>query len=172
MDSHDSPDIPAAARGWSLRWVELITAALVLAFALLLVWDSLRLGTGWADDGPQSGYFPLRIGLGLALCSAWLLMQQLRSWSATTQRFVEAGPLRDVAAVFLPTVAYVALIPWLGIYVPSALLIAWFMRRQGGYGWTRVLPVSAGVALLAFVLFERWFVQPLPKGPLEHWLGF
>lgn len=172
MDAQDRPDDPAPARGWSLRWVELITAGLLLAFALLLIQDSLRLGTGWADDGPQSGYFPFRIGLGLALCSAWLLVQQLRRWSGTTQLFVEAGPLRDVAAVFLPTVAYVALIPWLGIYVPSALLIAWFMRRQGGYGWAKVGGVSVGIALLAFLLFERWFVQPLPKGPLEHWLGF
>ena len=172
MDAQDQPDAPAPGRGWSLRWVELITAGLVLAFAGLLIWDSLRLGTGWADDGPQSGYFPFRIGLGLALCSAWLLAQQLRRWSTTTQRFVEAGALRDVAAVFVPTVIYVALIPWLGIYVPSALLIAAFMRRQGRYGWVRVALVSVGLVLLVFVLFERWFVQPLPKGPLEHWLGF
>ena len=172
MDAQDRPDAPAPARGWSQRWVELITAGLILAFALLLLTDSLRLGIGWADDGPQSGYFPFRIGLGLALCSGWLLLQQLRRWGTATELFVEAGPLRDVAAVFLPTVAYVALIPWLGIYVPSALLIAWFMRRQGGYGWARVALVSAGVALLVFLLFERWFVQPLPKGPLEHWLGF
>jgi hypothetical protein len=152
--------------------VELVTAASLMAFALLLVWDSLRLGTGWAEEGPQSGYFPFRIGLGLAACSAWLLAQQLRRWSACTERFVEAGSLRDVAAVFIPTVVYVALIPWLGIYVPSALLIAWFMRRQGRYGWGRVGGVSTGIALLAFLLFERCFVQPLPKGPLEHWLGF
>lgn len=172
MDAQDRPETPAPAHGWSQRWVELITAGLVMAFAGLLIQDSLRLGIGWADDGPQSGYFPFRIGLGLALCSGWLVLQQLRRWSATIQLFVEAGPLKDVAAVFLPTVVYVALIPWLGIYVPSGLLIGWFMRHQGGYGWAKVAVVSAGLPVLIFLLFERWFVQPLPKGPLEHWLGF
>lgn len=180
----DTPDLPpdgheatggadaAPERGIPLRWVESATAALLLAFAGLLIMDSLRLGTGWADDGPQSGYFPLRIGVGLALCSAWLLVQQLLRWSDTRQVFVGVGPLRDVTAVFVPTVLYVALIPWLGIYVPSTLLIAWFMRRQGGYGWPMVGGVSAGLTVLIFVLFERCFVQPLPKGPLEQWLGF
>jgi len=176
MDAHEEPERAGrsspAAGGWSQRWVELFTWGGLTAFALLLVWDSLRLGTGWAEDGPQSGYFPLRIGLGPAACSGWLLVQQLQRWSVSTARFVEAGPLRDVTAVFLPTVAYVALIPWLGIYLPSALLIAWFMRRQGGYGWAKVGAVAVGLVLLAFLLFERCFVQPLPKGPLEHWLGF
>lgn len=180
----DTPELPpdgtkltegadaAPVRGIPLRWVESVAAALLLVFAGLLIVDSQRLGIGWADDGPQSGYFPFRIGLGLALCSAWLLGQQLLRWSTTRQMFVEAGPLRDVTAVFVPTVLYVALIPWLGIYVPSALLIAWFMRRQGGYGWLLVGGVSAGLTVLIFVLFERCFVQPLPKGPLEQWLGF
>ena len=175
MDAQEQPgDTGQAARpgGIPLRWAELVTAALLLIFAGLLLKDSLRLGIGWADDGPQSGYFPFRIGLGLVACSGWVLVQQLRHWSGTTQRFVEAGPLKDVAAVFLPTVLYVALIPWLGIYVPSALLIAWFMRRQGGYAWVKVGAVSVGLVVLVFLLFERWFVQPLPKGPLEHWLGF
>jgi hypothetical protein len=162
----------APRRGLSLRWVEAVTAALLLTFAGLLITDSQRLGIGWADDGPQSGYFPFRIGVGLALCSAWLLGQQLLRWSSNRQMFVEAGPLRDVVAVFLPTVLYVALIPWLGIYVPSALLIAWFMRRQGGYGWSMAGGVSVGLSVAIFVLFERCFVQPLPKGPLEQWLGF
>ena len=51
-------------------------------------------------------------------------------------------------------------------------LIAWFMLRHGRY---RVLPtaaVSIGVPLLAFLVFERWFLVPLPKGPLEAMLGF
>lgn len=175
MDAQDQPGDAGGAterRGLPQRWVELGTAAMLLAFAGLLILDSLRLGTGWADDGPQSGYFPFRIGLGLAACSGWLLVQQLRCWSSATQLFVERGPLLDVTAVFLPTVLYVALIPWLGIYVPSALLIAWFMRRQGGYAWVKVGAVSVGLVVLIFLLFERWFVQPLPKGPLEHWLGF
>jgi hypothetical protein len=28
------------------------------------------------------------------------------------------------------------------------------------------------VPLVLFMMFERWFLVPLPKGPLEAWLGF
>ncbi|MDT9000388.1 tripartite tricarboxylate transporter TctB family protein [Paucibacter sp. APW11] len=158
--------------GLPLRWVELLLALLLVAGALLLISDSLRLGIGWADDGPRSGYFPFRIGIGLAVCSAWVAVQQLLAWRRTRTLFAEHGQLRDVAAVLLPTAVYVCLIPWLGIYLPSALLIAWFMWRNRGYRWWSVASVSVGVSMLVFIVFERWFTQPLPKGPIEHWLGF
>jgi hypothetical protein len=59
-----------------------------------------------------------------------------------------------------------------GLYLASIALIAWFMLRHGRY---RILPtaaVSVGVPLLAFLVFERWFLVPLPKGPVETLLGF
>jgi hypothetical protein len=34
------------------------------------------------------------------------------------------------------------------------------------------LAVALGVPLVFFFVFERWFVVPLPKGPLEALLGF
>jgi len=174
-DGAEAADQEAAARpgDWQQRWVESLMALLLLGLAGLVIMDSLRLGTGWADDGPRSGYFPFRIGLALAACSAWLLLKQLLVWRRSRgEVFAERGQLRDVAAVLLPTTVYVALIPWLGIYLPSALLIAWFMWRQGRYGWPMLLGLPPAVSVFLFLLFERWFVQPLPKGPLEHWLGF
>ena len=67
----------------------------------------------------------------------------------------------------MPTAIYVALIPWLGIYVSSILLIAVFMRWLGRYDWRIVAAVSLGVPLVIFFMFERWFLVPLPKGPIE-----
>ena len=46
----------------------------------------------------------------------------------------------------MPTAIYVALVPWLGIYVASALLIAGFMRWLGRYGWRLIGAVAVGVA--------------------------
>ena len=36
----------------------------------------------------------------------------------------------------------------------------------------KALAVSVCVPLVLFMMFERWFLVPLPKGPLEAWLGF
>jgi hypothetical protein len=29
-----------------------------------------------------------------------------------------------------------------------------------------------GVPVVTFVIFEKWFLVPLPKGPIEEYLGF
>jgi len=157
---------------WQMRWAELLTALTVLVIAGLVIFDSLRVGIGWADDGPRSGYFPFRIGVGLALCSAWLVLRQLMQWRRSHEVFAERSQLKDVAAVLSPTMVYVALIPWLGIYVPSSLLVAWFMWRNKGYRWWSMVSVSVGVSAALFLLFEIWFQLPLPKGPLEAYLGY
>ena len=72
----------------------------------------------------------------------------------------------------VPTAIYVALIPFLGIYVASALLIAVFMKWFGNYNWLLVLRSrSVSSSVLTFLMFEIWFLVPLPKGPLENLLG-
>jgi hypothetical protein len=59
----------------------------------------------------------------------------------------------------------------IGIYVASAVYIATFMVWQGKYKWKATLAVSLGVPVAVFLLFEIWFLIPLPKGPVEHLLG-
>ena len=46
------------------------------------------------------------------------------------------------------------------------------MYWLGKYAWVKILPVSLGVSVVFFLLFEIWFKVPLPKGPLEAALGF
>jgi hypothetical protein len=75
-------------------------------------------------------------------------------------------------AVVVPTTIYVALIPYIGIYVASALLIAAFMVWLGKYRVVVAIPVAIVVPLLTFFMFEIWFLVPLPKGPLEKLLGY
>jgi hypothetical protein len=153
----------------STRWPEIMVAGVLLVVALLVVLDSLRSGIGWGDDGPRSGYFPFRVGVLLAGASVAILIGQLRARS--TKVFAERAQLSMVVQVFIPIVLYVALIAVLGIYVASVLLIAYFMRRHGKYGWVLTAVVSVAVPLVFFGVFERWFLVPLIKGPLEALLG-
>jgi hypothetical protein len=165
--STDAGDDPPIAT----RWPELGVALLLAVLAALVIADSLRVGIGWAEDGPRSGYFPFYVGLALLLASLWTAGAQLLRWQRI-ETFAGRGQLRLVLSVAWPMAVYAGLIVLLGIYVASAGLIAWFMLRHGRHR----LPVTAGVALgvpLAFFLvFERWFLVPLPKGPLEALLGF
>ena len=161
-------DSPAA----TVRWPELVVALVLMALAALVISDSLRVGIGWADDGPKAGYFPFYIGLLLLLSSGWVAATTLLRWRKLKASFVGREALSGVVAVAWPTLIYVGLIGFTGIYAASVLLIAYFMRRHGKYGWPLTALVSVGVMLAFFLVFERWFLVPLPKGPIEALLGF
>jgi hypothetical protein len=153
------------------RWPELLTALLLAAIGVLVIVDSLRVGAGWGDEGPRSGYFPFYIGLALLASSLWVVLVQLRGWQRV-QVFATRAELGRVLTVLWPLVVFVVLIKLLGIYVASAILIGWFMTRHGEHRAATRLAVALGVPLVFFLVFERWFVVPLPKGPLEALLGF
>ena len=156
--------------GLSTRTVEIIVALLLLVVAAVVIYDSLRVGASWAADGPQAGYFPFYIGVILALASAWILLSNVRSGG--TRAFVGGQEFKRVAAVLVPAIIYVAAIAVTGIYVASALFIAFFMRWHGKFSALKTLPVSVLIPLALFLLFEVWFLVPLPKGPFEHLLGY
>jgi putative tricarboxylic transport membrane protein len=51
------------------------------------------------------------------------------------------------------------------------MFVAGFMRWLGKYQWWMVALVSIGNSVVFFLIFEIWFLVPLPKGPLEAWLN-
>jgi hypothetical protein len=85
---------------------------------------------------------------------------------------VSYADLKPVLTMLVPTIVYVALIKPLGIYLASALYIAGFMIFQGKYKILPAVVVSIAVPVAIFLLFEVWFLVPLPKGPIEQLLGF
>jgi putative tricarboxylic transport membrane protein len=154
-----------------VRWPELLTALVLMGVGVLVIVDSIRVGTGWADDGPRAGYFPFYIGLVLLCASGWTALKQILRWK-TAEVFAEREQIRSVMLVLVPMVFFVGAIKFIGIYLASTLLIGFFMRRHGKHGWGLTAAVSLGVPLLFFAVFERWFLVPLPKGPIESLLGF
>lgn len=156
----------------STRTVELVVAGALMALAAVIMWDNWRIGATWGSSGPGAGYFPFRIGALLFLVSAGTFVMKLRNRTAEDAPFVERSQLRSIMKVFIPTLVFVGLIPFLGIYVASALFIAFFMRWLGHYPYATIVPVAVGVPLLLFFMFEVWFLVPLLKGPLETALGY
>ena len=164
-------ELPAGAV--ATRTVELVVALAIVAIGLLVVYDSHRVGVGWADDGPRSGYFPNIIGWILTLAGGWTAGETLWGWKKLAGKvFVKREELKPVLLVLLPTIVYVGMIGLIGIYVASAIYIGAFMRFQGKYKWPATLGVAICVPAAIFVLFELWFLVPLPKGPIERLLGF
>jgi putative tricarboxylic transport membrane protein len=156
--------------GPSQRAVEVGTALAILGFGLLVMAGSLQVGIGWGAEGPRSGFFPFYMGLILVVTS---LVNTVRAALDTPrdQLFASWTQLGKVLAVVIPTAIYVLVIPWIGIYIASAVLIAGFMMWLGNYRVPFALAVACGAMTVTYLTFEKWFLVPLPKGPIEHWLG-
>ncbi len=158
------------------RWTAELGVALVFVVAgALIVNGSLEQGVGWTPTGPESGYFPLRIGWLIvavgAIQSGIAIATALRARRHPAQReiYLRRDRLVPLLQAFVPMVVYVAAVPWLGLYIASALFIAGFMWRHGGYRW-RALPTGIAVCAVFYVLLEVWFQVDLYKGPVADWL--
>jgi len=157
------------ASGPSHRGVEIGVAAAMIAFGAIVIVGSLQVGIGWGPEGPKAGFFPFYLGVTIILAS---IMNLLAAMSQSRQKvFADWSQLGSVLSVVIPTTVYVFAVPWVGIYLSSLILIALFMRWLGRYGIAMCAAVSIGIVVMTYLMFEKWFLVPLPKGPIEDWLG-
>jgi hypothetical protein len=163
------------------RTADLVTAAALLVIGVIVVGDSLRLGAGWGSDGPKSGFFPFWLGMLLLAVTVAIAVQAWRRGAG--KPFVTRAQLRPVWRVLWPAIAMVVLtggvrggdttvLPALGLYVAAALYLAFYMRWVGRHRWGTVALLAVGIPLVTFLVFEKWFLVAMPKGPLEAWLGY
>ena len=157
------------ARGPAYATVEAWTAIAMAAFGLVVIAGSLQVGIGWGAEGPRSGFFPFYLGTAIVLSSVVNFITARRE--RDDKLFAEWSQLRQVMSVVIPTTIYVLVIPFTGMYLASFVLIAGFMIWLGGYSAPFSLGIAAAVIVTIYFTFERWFLVPLPKGPIEYWLG-
>jgi hypothetical protein len=157
--------------GPSHRGVEIGVIGAIALLGLIAIIGSMKVGIGWGAEGPQAGFFPFYCGLIILISSAVNLVNTLRAEDDGAV-FAEWGQLRQVMSVVIPTAVYVFAIPYLGIYVCSAILIAGFMIWLGRYAVWIAAAIAIGMPIITFLMFEIWFLVPLPKGPLESMLGY
>ena len=161
---------PQARNGPQHRSVEIGVAIATALFGVVVMIGSLKVGIDWGIEGPRAGFFPFYVGLTILICSAINLVGAFAE-GKSSGLFADWSQLRSVLSVVIPTAVYVATMPYFGIYLTSALLIAVFMKWLGRYPWPTIVAVAVGVPALTYMTFEKWFLVPLPKGPLEDLLG-
>lgn len=159
-----------------MRAVDSMTAALLMLLSAAVIYQALRLGAGWGSEGPESGFFPFWLAILLAMVSIVLFVQALRIRSQ--EPFVTREQLVPVLKVLGPLAGFVLITdppgPWsgLGLYVAAGLYLGFYMRWVGGHDWRTVVALATLIPVLTFLIFETWFLVPMPKGPVESWFGY
>lgn len=157
------------------RQVEIGVALFTLLIGAVVMYGSLEQGIGWGDSGPEPGYFPFYIGLLLGCASLGNIVLTIIRWQALSSAFVSREQFAQVLSVFIPIALYVAAMPFTGIYLASAVFIAWFMwrdkTRAKPYGKLLIASIAGGAVLASYLIFALWFKVPLNAGPFGEWLA-
>jgi putative tricarboxylic transport membrane protein len=168
LDSSTSDASRGRDGGPGQRAVEIGVSLFTALFGTIVVAGSLQVGVSWGTEGPRPGFFPFYIGL-LIIASSTVTFLQIRLTDRLSG-FAEWSQLHQILLVLVPTAIYVVSIPYVGMYLSSAALIMVFMLWLGKYHWSLIVAISIGTPVAIYLMFEKWFLVPLPKGPLEELL--
>src|SRR5688500_18440741 len=153
-----------------MRTADIVTAAALMLLGGVVLYDAVRLGIGWGTDGPRSGFFPFWLALLMVAVSALVLAQAARRLSP--RPCATRAQAKPVLTVLWPAVAMLVLMQLSGLYVAAACCVGFHMRWIGHHRWVTVAAIAVSVPVVTFFSFGTWFLVPMPKGPLEAWLGY
>ena len=144
-----------------------IASTLFLLFALFILFESRRYPLGSVDN-PGPGFLPLLLGIALGVMSFTLMR---RSWGKSLdpkEKISWPGRrgLSIVCSIFLMLILFTVLLDVTGYLVNVFVFFILFLRPISKQKWVWALTISIGASLIAYGLFERWLMVPLPRGIL------
>lgn len=151
------------------------TAAALMAVAVVAMIDSrasaLPDPTGTFPGGLGPGFYPFWAAFVVFASGGWVAWRARRLPPSEQPVFAGRRGVGALAAIGLPMIAIVALLPTLGFYVITALYMGLFARLIGRYRWYWSLTIAVAFPLVVYLAFENGFRVSLPKSVLYQ-MGF
>jgi hypothetical protein len=156
-----------------MQRAESACALVLLALAGLVAREAIRLDIGWGDIGPKGGFFPFWLAVLLALSSLTVLVKSLSGRpTGEPKPFLPEKRVAPLLTVALPIALTVPSIAVLGFYMTAFFYLSLYIWWTGKRHWLLTLSVSILFPLAIYLIFEKWFLIPLPKGMMEPYLPF
>ena len=151
------------------KTVEAGVTLLIALFGVIVIIGSVKAGINWGAEGPRAGFFPVlcrnrhrrrqrRQSLERAARGR---QQPVRRMGTAAPGAERRGADRDLCrrdAVHRPLSR-----------LDDLHRLVHALARQVQLADGRA--VAIGMPVVTYLIFERWFLVPLPKGPVEEWLG-
>jgi hypothetical protein len=149
-----------------MRRADIYVALGLMLVGLLVIGDAIRLGFGWGMSGPMAGFFPFYMGLGVVICTFFILLRAIRLYrkEGSGKPLIKPGGLPQILWVLLPAVGMVLLTELIGLHLSTVLYLVFYMRVIGKTPWLKTVAISILVPLVVFILFDKIFLIPLPEG--------
>jgi len=149
-----------------MRKADIIVALGLMAVGLLVLGDAIRLGFGWGMSGPEAGFFPFYMSLGIVISTFFIVRRGIKilKKEGMGKPLIAKGGLTQILWVLLPAVGVVLLTELLGLHLATVLYLAFYMGVVGRIHWGKVILLSLLVPFVIYVLFDKIFLIPLPEG--------
>jgi putative tricarboxylic transport membrane protein len=126
------------------------------------------------------GFYPTLVLVFMAAMSAVLVIQDVvagrRAAAPVAAEPARAEPRRNyrlVLAAFIAVAIYIALLPYLGFRIATALFVAGFQfvleRPTTLRQWAIQVAIAVGTAAVTYLVFERYLSVILPRGTWTGW---
>jgi hypothetical protein len=150
-----------------MRKRELWSAAILLFFGLIAVWESLRLSLG--DPGrPGPGFFPFYLALCFSIVCVPLLVQTLLGRNSNDKlpdNSMEPGEIWKIVWILVGLFLYAYAFETIGFLLATFLVMLFLFRAVEPLSWPSAIGGSLASSLLTYLIFKWWLQVQLPAGP-------
>jgi len=149
-----------------MRRADIYVGLGLMAVGLLVLGDAIRLGFGWGMSGPEAGFFPFYMSLGIVICTSFIVLRGIKilKKEGTGKPLIKKGGLTQILWVLIPAAGMVLLTELIGLHMATVLYLVFYMGVVGKENWIKVVVLSILVPLVVYIVFDKLFLIPLPEG--------
>jgi hypothetical protein len=145
-----------------------IVALVIMLIGIVILVDTSILGSGWGMSGPEPGFFPFYMGLGVVICSFFVFLRAFRAYKKEVpgkgKRLIAKGGLAPILWVLIPSMGMVLLTELIGLHLATVIFLMFYMRAVGNIPWINVILIGLMLPLAVFIIFDKLFLIPMPEG--------
>jgi putative tricarboxylic transport membrane protein len=149
-----------------MRRADIIVALGMMLVGIISLGDAIRLGFGWGMSGPAAGFFPFYMGLGILVCTIFIVVKAVKTYrkDGPGKPLIPEGGLTQILWILIPAIGVVLLTELIGLHLATVFYLAFNIRVLGKMSWVKVILLSVLVPLSMYIIFDRVFLIPLPEG--------
>jgi len=149
-----------------MRRADIYVGLGMMLVGIIALGDAIRLGFGWGISGPAAGFFPFCMGLGILICTIFIVVRAVKTYrkDGPGGPLIMEGGLVQILWILIPAIGVVLLTELIGLHLATIFYLAFNVRVLGKMSWVNVALISILVPLSMYIVFDKIFLIPLPEG--------
>ena len=106
-----------------MRRADIIVALGMMLVGIIALGDAIRLGFGWGISGPEAGFFPFYMGLGIFICTVFIVITAVKTYrkDGPGKPLIPEGGLTRILWILIPAIGVVLLTELIGLHLATVL---------------------------------------------------